>query len=259
MTEAQWNIFKKFRESFKTECQKWQKFSELLIPLQKEAAQKDTPDYSFENAVVYNTALDEITRDSEIKKIVIGDNPGKSEQLNANQKYLVGQAGKIAQGFFEKNPELKTDFRKNVIILNKTPVHSAKTNHLNFIQQKLQNYDSQISTLIKDSQIWMAKKTAALHKQLWHAASLENRDLPELWLVGYAELKDKGIFIPYKEALVKEYENDLSWDSVFVYQHFSMNRFSIDLKKFREKNKDQNLSQSIKKLGEIHRVEIMGK
>ena len=43
--------------------------------------------------IVYNTALDEITKNDDIKLIVIGDNPGKDEQLLQNQKYLVGQAG----------------------------------------------------------------------------------------------------------------------------------------------------------------------
>ena len=60
--------------------------------------------------------MDRLTPDDEIKLIVIGDNPGKDEQLTKNQRYLVGQAGKIADGFFKRNPELGIDFRKNVVI-----------------------------------------------------------------------------------------------------------------------------------------------
>ena len=71
----------------------------------------------------------------------------------------MGQSGKIAEGFFRKNPELQTDFRKNVIILNKTPVHTAKTKHLNELSK-----NETAKKIILESQIWMAQKTAELHK-----------------------------------------------------------------------------------------------
>ena len=101
MTDFQCQCFLHFRHELKEQCNKWQNlYGDTLIPLQKEASKKDTPDYPIETPVVYNTALDEITNQDEIKLIVIGDNPGKSEQLSINQKYLVGQSGKIAQGFF---------------------------------------------------------------------------------------------------------------------------------------------------------------
>ena len=62
MTTVQFNIFSDFRNDFRTYCKKLsEEFSSILIPLQKNAAQKDTPDYPLENPVVYNTALDEIT------------------------------------------------------------------------------------------------------------------------------------------------------------------------------------------------------
>nr|WP_318660453.1 hypothetical protein [uncultured Treponema sp.] len=259
MTEAQWNVFCTFRDAFKKKCGEWSKFSSELDSLQKTAASSDTPPYNIETPVVYNTALDDITKDSVIKLIVIGDNPGKSEQLAVNSKYLVGQAGKIAEGFFRRNPELKTDFRKNVIILNKTPVHSAKTKHLNFIDHELKSKDSKACNLILESQIWMAQKTAELHKALYDAAvqeGLSKSDLPELWLVGYAELKKGGIFIPYKETLMKEYEGSDAWGKVFVFQHFSMNRFLVDLKQFCKENPDLKLTSAISKTGTIHKKEI---
>ncbi|MCR5612755.1 hypothetical protein [Treponema sp.] len=266
MTDLQWNIFCTFRNSFKQKCREWSEFSKELIPLQKAACAADTPPYPIETPVVYNTALDDLTKDSEIKLIVIGDNPGKSEQLASNQKYLVGQAGKIAQGFFERNPDLGVDFRKNAIILNKTPVHSAKTKHLNYIDRALKEAESKAHDLILESQVWMAKETALLHKLLVQAAL--HADGPELWLVGYAELKKGGIFIPYKEALKSTYCGaaaamdagtatcDDFWDKVFVFQHFSMNRFLIDLKQFRDQNPELSLSQAIAKTGTIHKNEI---
>ena len=120
MTKEQFAALEKFRDEYKKKCDEWSALAPQLIPLQKAAAKDDTPDYPIETPVVYNTALDEITQDDDIKIIVIGDNPGKDEQLAKNQKYLVGQAGKIAQGFFARHPSLGVDFRKNAIILNKT-------------------------------------------------------------------------------------------------------------------------------------------
>ena len=241
MDNTQFAALKAFRDEYKKKCAEWSALSPTLIPLQKEAAAADTPPYPIETPVVYNTALDAITQDDDIKIIVIGDNPGKDEQLAKNQKYLVGQAGKIAQGFFARHPSLGVDFRKNAIILNKTPVHSAKTKHLKFIAAK----NAAARDLILQSQLWLAQKTAAL------AAGVG----AQIWLVGYAELKDKGIFVPYRDAL-KEAN---VWDALFVFQHFSMNRFLIDLRDFCGGQLDEDsLAQKIAALGRRHRDEIFG-
>lgn len=250
MTKSQFECFSAFRTDFKSYCEKLNSdYSEILAPLQAEAAKKDTPDYPLETPVVYNTALDDITEKSQINLIVIGDNPGKDEQLAKNNKYLVGQSGKIAAGFFQRNPELKTDFRQNAIILNKTPVHTAKTSHLKFL---LKNGTKEIQNLIAESQIYMAQKTAELHQNLLKSG---NGDFPELWLIGYAELKNKGLFTNYRDTLKAAYSNEC-WDKVFVFQHFSMNRFLIDLKTFRENNSTKSLTESINELGLLHKKEI---
>ena len=93
----------------------------------------------------------------------------------------------------------------------------------------------------------MAHKTAQLH------ASLNT----ELWLVGYSELKAKGIFSAYREAL-KESCSAESWERVYVFQHFSMNRFTIDLADYIKANKKENapLESNIHELGILHKKEI---
>jgi len=254
MTTVQWNIFSSFRDSFKSKCITWSALSQELYPLQKDASLKDTPSYPLQTAVVYNQALDEITSADDIHLIVIGDNPGKEEQLSVNRKYLVGQSGRIAEGFFRRNPEFNTDFRKNVIILNKTPIHTAKTAHLQYL---LSNGSPAVKQLILESQLWMAQATAILHQSLF----AENKKT-QLWLVGYAELKGKkGLFLPYRDELKKAYslgtdKQQPAWNSVFVYQHFSMNRFLIDEQSFCKVHTDLTLSQALTELGQQHRDEI---
>lgn len=252
MNEKQWAAFCQFRDEFRKKCEEWSRFSCILKPLQEAAAEKDTPEYPVENPVVYNSDFDSFTEQSEIKLIVIGDNPGKNEQLDKNRRYLVGQAGKIAQGFFARNSEFGIDFRKNVIILNKTPVHTAKTNHL----KALKAAGSEIEQLILQSQVWMAEKTAWLHQALFECAGQKR---VELWLVGYAELKGNGLFLPYRNSFSAAYQkNDDVWDSVKVFQHFSMNRFLIDLKDFSKNNSEISLAKNLYLLGDRHKLEIFG-
>ena len=107
MTTIQWNAFQKFREEYRELCFSWNKNEKELFVLQKEAADlKKVPPYKLDTAVVYNQVYDSITQNDEIKLIVIGDNPGKEEQMAEKRSYLVGQAGRIAQGFFSRNQEL---------------------------------------------------------------------------------------------------------------------------------------------------------
>ena len=130
--------------------------------------------------------------------------------------------------------------------MNKTPIHTAKTNHLKYLNK---NGSEQIQNLIIDSQLWMAEQTAKLHSQL----------NAQLWLVGYSELKEKKIFTPYRNKLKETYlslENTNPWDNVFVFQHFSMNRFSIDLNNFQKQNQSLSLQEAIKAIGILHKNEI---
>ena len=292
MTETQWQFFTDFRKDFKEQCHQWNEdFATMLEPLQRAAASKDTPEYSVETGVVYNHALDEVTKETDIKLIVIGDNPGKDEQLQRNQRYLVGQAGKIAAGFFSRNPELAIDFRKNTIILNKTPVHTAKTVHLRYL---LKNGGTEITHLIQESQLWMAQKTAQLHQVLCSTPGSGGKNasvIPaggdekncgsswcgcQLWLVGYAELKGRGLFLDYRDQLAQSYGVPLAgtveagavsqgflpqWNQVMVYQHFSMNRFTIDLADQLSSGKINSqlpLQEQLAVLGALHRQEIFG-
>jgi hypothetical protein len=253
MTTSQWEAFSAFRDKFRSQCEIWSTLAGnpsagWLAVLQKEAADADgNPEYPLETPVVYNHTLDEITEKDDIKLIIVGDNPGKDEQLAENRRYLVGQAGKLGDGFFRKNPELGIDFRKNVIILNKTPIHTGKTKQLAYIQKK---GGERFACLFSETQVWMARETACLQKNLGCG----------LWLVGYGELRPTGLFYAYAKELEAQYcsdENDFrGYSAVRVYQHFSMNRFTIDLQE--RYVKKLSLDENLRALGFAHRTEILG-
>ena len=256
MTENQWTEFVKIREDFKQRVKNWNDVlkTESIAALQKELAAADgVPDYPLENTVVYNTAFDNVTAESSVKLIVVGDNPGKSEQLNKNRTYLIGQSGKIAEGFFRNHAELGIDFRKDVLILNKTPVHTAKTKEL---VQFCKKAGKTAADIVAESQKYMALLAFRLQQLFWR----------EIWIVGYGELKPKGIFAGYRDCLYGLYADNAKCaeagcgagnakmgdfeKSVFVYQHFSMNRFSIDLK---------TQGGDLHAVGKLHRKEIFGR
>ncbi|HNY16508.1 MAG TPA: hypothetical protein PKL75_03570 [Treponemataceae bacterium] len=245
MTNEQWLAFDSFRTRFRERCAAWGaeagNATGWLATLQQEAAKADaTPEYPLENPIVYNHALDAITRDDKVALIVVGDNPGKDEQLEKNRRYLVGQAGKLGDGFFRRNPELKVDFRKNVIILNKTPIHTAKTKQLSYVLKK---GGTRFQAIFEDSQRWMARETMELRASLGCG----------LWLVGYAELRQNGLFAAYAGELARYGSAD---DAVRLFQHFSMNRFSIDLKE--RTDPSASLEENLRRIGVAHRREILG-
>ena len=265
MTATQWNIFCNFKEEYKRMIKEWSSRLPNLQKLQKLVAEEaGVPDYPFETPVVYNRALDDLTQDDDIKLIVIGDNPGKEEQLARNNRYLVGQAGRIAEGYFKRNLDLGVDFRRNVIILNKTPVHSAKTAQL---RAMVKYGDAEVAALLEESQMWCARETARLHAELCRAGADSVRGgegfQPELWLIGYSELKKKGIFERYRDELKDFYIKNggsAEWNRVYVFQHFSMNRFTIDLADYEKKNgcENRSLEENIHSLGKLHKMEIFG-
>lgn len=264
MTAEEWDAFCQFKSEYKNECIRMlnylgfeyknpktetvssaststikNNFSQLQLAAAKN---NGTPEYPVETPVVYNHAWDEVRESDKIKLILVGDNPGKNEQLHKNQKYLVGQAGKIANGFFKANKEFKIDFKKNVIILNKSPIHSAKTKELAFILKH--SNDKRIKEFFEYSQIFTAKKTFVLQQKL---------QCP-IWLVGYGELREKGIFSVYANEIKRLYA-PIQKKELYVFQHFSMNRFIIDLKV--NSKPELSLEENVKTLGLMHRKEIL--
>ena len=263
MTHNEWKAFSAFRTDFKTMCRQWlrqcgyeysapdeaasavQRSAEagqLHLLQQTAAAENGTPAYPQETPIVYSHSLDEVQDSDTIKLIIISDNPGKNEQLHKNQRYLVGQAGKVAEGFFRRNPELAIDFRREVIILNKTPVHTAKTKELNYL---LKHGGEQFRSLFEETQQWLASHTTALQGAL---------GCP-LWLIGYGELRKKSLFTAYADELQRQYGGKFD-APVFVFQHFSMNCFAIDFKKL--SNEHKSTEENLRTIGLQHRKEVLG-
>ena len=75
MTRTAWNRFVKTREHYRDEIKKLQESLPQLQALQQKLVNSRSPAYPVETPVVYNSALDDITKNSDIRLILVADNP----------------------------------------------------------------------------------------------------------------------------------------------------------------------------------------
>ena len=244
MDAKTWRLFKAARDDCREAVALLNRQLPALGSLQQKLADtRDGPSYTVETPVVYNEALDELGPGDTIKLILVADNPGRREQAAENRRYLVGPSGKIAGRFFREEPSLGIDFRKNVLILNKTPVHTPRTAEL----RKLCRLGGPALTeAIAQSQLTMA----AILLQFYRALA----PVP-VWVIGYSEMKRGGIFEVYTAALKKTAAADM-YDRLFFYRHFSMNQFSIDLRK--QARREETTAQTLERIGAAYRERILG-
>jgi hypothetical protein len=231
----------------------------LLKHIQKLVDERDGPSYTVETPVVFNGALEEISAASEIKMILVADNPGRREQAAENRRYLVGPSGKIAEKFFRDHPELGIDFRKNVIILNKTPIHTPRTAEL---RELCRLGGKPAADAVLSSQTVMAELLLAFHEALsgQTPAGGSRPAAPGIpvWIIGYSEMKKGGIFETYTETLKSLYAAGAQplRQRLFFYRHFSMNQFTIDLHK--QAQAGEELARSLDRIGTAYRMRVLG-
>jgi len=251
LNRSAWDKFVKARERFRITTEELSRSLPKLIKLQQELADTRTEaknsSYTVETPVVYNSALDDVTFDDEIKLVIVADNPGRREQAAENRRYLVGPSGKIAKKFFSDNPQLGIDFVKNVIILNKTPIHSPRTVELReLVRMEKANGKHSIAAALEESQVSMASLLFDFHTAL---------GIP-VWIIGYSEMRKGGIFEAYTEKIKELYaDNKEMYKQLFFYRHFSMNQFTIDLKQ--QAKPGESIIKSLERIGAGYRVRIL--
>jgi hypothetical protein len=198
-----------------------------------------------ETPVVYNEALDEVEAGDDIRLILVADNPGRREQAAENRRYLVGPSGKLAEKFFRENPGLGIDFRKNVLILNKTPIHTPRT--------------AELGDLCRLGGPALREAAAASQRDMVRLLTEFHQALAPVpvWIIGYSEMKVRGIFEAYTEALRAWYQGrPRRRTELFFYRHFSMNQFTIDLRQRAQAGEAPG--QTLERVGRAYRERILG-
>jgi hypothetical protein len=245
MDAKTWRLFGAARNAFRETVEQLDRQLPGLGALQQKLADtRSGPAYVVETPVVYNKALDEVGPGDDIKLILVADNPGRREQAAENRRYLVGPSGKIAERFFREEPSLDIDFRKNVLILNKTPVHTPRTVEL---RDLCKLGGSALTEAVAQSQLAMAR----ILRQFCRAL-----DSVPVWITGYSEMKRRGIFEVYTGALQREAAAGL-YDRLFFYRHFSMNQFTIDLHK--QERQGETTALTLERIGAAYRERILGR
>jgi hypothetical protein len=242
MKPAAWSRFTLAREHYRREIKRLLRKLPQLRAVQQELVNSRSPSYTVETPIVYNGALDDVQPDSEIRLILVADNPGRREQAAENRRYLVGPSGKIAEKFFRDNPALNIDFRKNVIILNKTPIHTPRTVEL---RELCRLGGAALETALAESQRIMARLLLEFHQAL----------AVPVWITGYSEMKKGGVFEAYTSELKALYGGTNLQDSVFLYRHFSMNQFTIDLKQ--QAARGESLNKALDRIGTAYRERFL--
>ncbi|GHU89232.1 hypothetical protein FACS189476_07810 [Spirochaetia bacterium] len=231
-----------YREMVDGLCRELPKLGRLQ---QKLVNNREGPTYTVETPIVYNGALDDVQPAVDIKLILVADNPGRREQAAENRRYLVGPSGKIAEKFFRETPALGIDFRRNVIILNKTPIHTPRTADLAELRRL---GGAALTTALEESQRAMAALLLEFHRAL--------SPVP-VWITGYSEMKKGGIFEAYTNTVRDLYVNEKKLKkTVLLFRHFSMNQFTIDLHK--QMLPGKAVPETLDRIGAAYRERVLG-
>jgi hypothetical protein len=246
MNKRAWASFSAIRERYKAAVEDLRRENPGLGAFQQELVNRRAgPAYTVETPIVYNEAMDAVTAGDDIRLILVADNPGRREQAAENRRYLVGPAGKLAEKFFRENPGLGIDFRKNVLILNKTPIHTPRTAEL---AELCRLGGGAAAEAAAASQETMARLLSAFHEAL--------APIP-VWIIGYSEMRPGGVFETYTETIRSWYKRRPKRKTeVFFYRHFSMNQFTIDLRQ--RTLPGENAAAALIRIGAAYRERILG-
>jgi hypothetical protein len=254
MRDEAYAVLDSIRKEFRDLVEAWSAENPWLLEAQERLrSRQGYEDYRVETSVVYNRALDDIGPDARIKVILVADNPGKKEQLAANNRYLVGQSGKLAEGWFRAF--LGIDFRNEVLILNKTPIHTPKTAELAVLARSAGIHRLRLESLLAGSQSAMADLAWRLYAAL---GETEGSKGPALWISGVGELRKGGLFEIYRDDMIRRLARASPEErkGVWAFNHFSMNQFAIEMK--RKSRPGAPVAEELARIGRENRIRVFG-
>jgi hypothetical protein len=77
-----------------------------------------------------------------------------------------------------------------------------------------------------------------------------------VWIIGYSEMKERGLFAEYTGMLRELYAHEPARRTeLFLYRHFSMNQFTIDLR--RQALENESPGETLDRIGRAYRKRIL--
>ena len=124
------------------------------------------------------------------------------------------------------------DFRREVLILNKTPVHTPKTAELAMLAKSSGLHRPRLESLLAGSQSAMADLAWRLYRAL-RGSGESPTSWPVLWVSGVGELRKGGLFEIYRDEMTRRLAKAEPEErsGVWAFNHFSMNQFAIEIKR----------------------------
>lgn len=217
MNDLEYKKFSLLKNSFIEEVASYSAYKSEVISILNSINKLHNKSYKVDCPFVYNKDWESVSKESKITLILVADNPGCTEQQKINLRYLIGKSGVIARGFFNTCPQLNIT-TKNILILNKTFLHSAKSADLKTL---LKLASPELKERITSSMHFMAHLTYSLSTLFLQA---------RVWIIGYSECKRGGVFFPYMKTLNDLYGKNNS--RLFFYKHFSMGGFNRDINRY---------------------------
>ncbi len=179
--------------------------------------------------IVFNSDWNKLNP-NEIKYILIADNPGQIEKEKS--RYLVGPAGLSTRVYFER--AFVSNFKKEVLVLNKTPIYSNTT--------------SQLSTVLKD----LLEKSLSLTVQL--IKDLVNLLNVPVIIMGYSggltkynDEKKLKLNSNLLNVFFQEFLNSMKTKDFKIISHFSRDSFyksNITIEDYENNPKELLLAQT---------------
>lgn len=232
MTELEYLEFNKLRIEFYKLCSNFQK----KYPSLKEEIQSFSENHLVKNAIVYNKKLDDVKIENKIKYIFVTDNPGVKEQ--EQERYAVGSSGSASKNFFHSENLIK-NFDMEVIVLNKTMIHTRITSEL----KKIKNFDR----LMEESQIYMARL-------LFY---LQNLFSCKVFIFGTSNLRKSFKFFTKELKVLYKNEANLKKD-LFLFYHFSQGQFKIRYNKEKLNFPNYHLKELLKSISDKNIDRFLG-
>jgi len=219
MTSRQYEEFLKIREKFRMKVDEYRdNYPGFAKDILKRYDQKESDMRAF----VYNEKLDYLGKDDSIKYIWVTDNPGFNE--SKQNKYAVGISGKTGKNFMEENGFVN-DFDREVIVLNKSFVHTKVTSELG----KFDLYRD----ILMENQKFMGEL----------ACDLQRVFKCDMWILGTSNLNK--IFKSFKDTI----EANKEFDNIYFYYHFSQGQFKKAYNKEKNKLISENPKEICKNIG----------
>lgn len=199
---------------------------------------------------VYNEQLDCIDI-NKVKYILVADNPGKQE--NRSSRYLVGESGIAARAFFKAELGI-SNFDEEVIVLNKTPIYTNKTENL------LSMYDDS-EDILRETQVYMSTLLFDIYMicrcKVFIIGFSGCRKSAGNWVVkNHANKRSLPYFFKsLKELSIKNNEEELN--DFYLFKHFSMMQFFRDIAKEVSFEEFGNIEKNVLEIGRKYRDEYL--